>query len=447
MSDIPYSVRDKSTRVNAIKGLNFDSIYPNELFKKQDANNVTGANLFSTSSASDNKLQLRTESGVLSTIVGTIKGETSGLLTKLHLNTSDIDEKGITITSQGRVGIGVTDPEEDLEIDGNIQLDTGGVQRGRVIFYDKQDDHEHAEIDALGEGANGGVLVFYTKGVGGPVTEKMRINNVGNVGIGTNNPTSKLEVNGDFLVSGGTVTLPAATAIGNVSSTEIGYLDGVTSAIQTQLNTKAPTDYPTFTGVVQMNGISVNITSFLNISTGTYFRTGGFEMFREFDPNGFLKRWNMSVNSNGRLNIYQPDHGNGVYIDNLSSSGWVNFSDERLKADIRLLDDCLSKVLQIRPVSYVMKARENGVRSVGFIAQDWQKVQPEVVSYTSTDSIPDLLGLSYTSTIPVLLGAVQELHTKVTTLETTVARLENQRTENESLLTDIVARLRALEEV
>lgn len=36
----------------------------------------------------------------------------------------------------------------------------------------------------------------------------------------------------------GTVALPTATSIGNVSSTEIGFLDGVTSAIQTQLNNK-----------------------------------------------------------------------------------------------------------------------------------------------------------------------------------------------------------------
>jgi hypothetical protein len=48
----------------------------------------------------------------------------------------------------------------------------------------------------------------------------------------------------------GTVVLPSTTSVGNVSSTEIGYLDGVTSAIQTQLNAKAPTADPTFTGTV-----------------------------------------------------------------------------------------------------------------------------------------------------------------------------------------------------
>lgn len=39
----------------------------------------------------------------------------------------------------------------------------------------------------------------------------------------------------------GNVTLPSTTSVGNVSSTELGYLDGVTSAIQTQLNAKANT--------------------------------------------------------------------------------------------------------------------------------------------------------------------------------------------------------------
>lgn len=37
----------------------------------------------------------------------------------------------------------------------------------------------------------------------------------------------------------GTVVLPSTTSIGTVSSTEIGYLDSVTSAIQTQLNNRA----------------------------------------------------------------------------------------------------------------------------------------------------------------------------------------------------------------
>lgn len=39
----------------------------------------------------------------------------------------------------------------------------------------------------------------------------------------------------------GTVVLPSGTSIGSVTSTEVGYLSGVTSAIQTQLTAKATT--------------------------------------------------------------------------------------------------------------------------------------------------------------------------------------------------------------
>jgi len=57
-----------------------------------------------------------------------------------------------------------------------------------------------------------------------------------------------------------TTTIQARVA--NVSDTEIGYLDGVTSAIQTQLNAKAPTESPTFTGTVVLpstvNGPSIS---------------------------------------------------------------------------------------------------------------------------------------------------------------------------------------------
>ena len=64
----------------------------------------------------------------------------------------------------------------------------------------------------------------------------------------------------------GTVTLPSTTSIGNVSSTEIGYVDGVTSAIQTQLDAKlasstasstyAPLAAPALTG----DATAVNLT-------------------------------------------------------------------------------------------------------------------------------------------------------------------------------------------
>jgi hypothetical protein len=51
--------------------------------------------------------------------------------------------------------------------------------------------------------------------------------------------------------------------ITGVSDTEIEYLNGVTSAIQTQLNTKAPIDNPTFTGTV--SGVSKSMVGLSNV--------------------------------------------------------------------------------------------------------------------------------------------------------------------------------------
>lgn len=82
---------------------------------------------------------------------------------------------------------------------------------------------------------------------------------------------------------GGTVTLPSTTSIGDISSTELGYLNGVTSSIQTQLTdldtTKADLESPTFTGTVSgitssMVGLgSVDNTSDLNKPVSTAQQT------------------------------------------------------------------------------------------------------------------------------------------------------------------------------
>jgi hypothetical protein len=91
----------------------------------------------------------------------------------------------------------------------------------------------------------------------------------------TTKPTSTI----DFAEAGlayadmrvGGLTASSLT-IGDVSNTEIGYLDGVSSAIQTQLNAKAPLASPTFTGTVTVPATitapsSVVLT--LPLATGT----------------------------------------------------------------------------------------------------------------------------------------------------------------------------------
>ncbi len=61
----------------------------------------------------------------------------------------------------------------------------------------------------------------------------------------------------------GLVSLPQGTTIGTVSAEEIGSLDGVTSSIQAQLDAKAPVESPTFTGTV--SGVSKGMVGLGNV--------------------------------------------------------------------------------------------------------------------------------------------------------------------------------------
>jgi len=85
--------------------------------------------------------------------------------------------------AQGRVGIGIVNPDENLEVDGSIQIDS--ANQARLKFQQSgPTPHALGEIDGEQDGTtNGGILEFYTKVDNGNVTEKLRINNAGAIGI------------------------------------------------------------------------------------------------------------------------------------------------------------------------------------------------------------------------------------------------------------------------
>ena len=187
-------------------GLEGQNLYNNYVLKYDTGlNQVVNTSLLEEYTATSSKISFLPTDGLVSVFAGKIEAQYQGGQKKIRISTNATHaNKGITIDNNGRVGIGLSDPTEDLELTGNIQLDTGRVQRGRIIFYDKPSDHEHAEIDGLGEGTNGGSLAFYTKVDGGSVTEKLRINHVGAIGIGGED----YGTSGKVLTSQGSTTKP-----------------------------------------------------------------------------------------------------------------------------------------------------------------------------------------------------------------------------------------------
>ena len=82
-------------------------------------------------------------------------------------------------------------------------------------------------------------------------------------------------------------------------------------------------------------------------------------------------------------------------------------SDARLKANIVSLGSTLAKLLLIDGKRYTMK--KDGKQNIGVLAQDIQKVFPELVS---TDD-RDMLAVNYQGLVPVLINGLKEQDAKM----------------------------------
>lgn len=128
----------------------------------------------------------------------------------------------------------------------------------------------------------------------------------------------------------------------------------------------------------------------------------------------FFSNWEYNINSaNGNLQLNNNSGvGKGYYK---SSDGSYNtFSDARLKTNVESLPSLMDRFMQLQPVKYEM-IHDNPQRkqSIGFIAQDVNKLFPELVS-VSTDTahsypgVPDLYTLSYDGFSILAIKMIQE---------------------------------------
>jgi hypothetical protein len=114
--------------------------------------------------------------------------------------------------------------------------------------------------------------------------------------------------------------------------------------------------------------------------------------------------------------------GEGSFTGDMTIGGDVNVSsDARLKSNIISLGSTLSKLLLIDGKSYTMI--NDGDKKIGVLAQDIQKVFPELVG---TDD-NQMLTVNYQGLVPVLINALKEQDNKIERLESLVEQLINNK--------------------
>jgi len=145
-------------------------------------------------------------------------------------------------------------------------------------------------------------------------------------------------------------------------------------------------------------------------------------------PTGFFTANNAFVIGNGTADDARSDafvvkfSGNTTINNDLTVTGdIVVSSDAKLKANIVSLGSTLAKLLLIDGKTYTMK--KNGKQKIGLLAQDIQKVFPELV----TKDDKEMLAVNYQGLVPVLINALKEQDDKISRLEKLVEKLVSDK--------------------
>ncbi|MDB5284118.1 MAG: hypothetical protein JWO06_3193, partial [Bacteroidota bacterium] len=119
----------------------------------------------------------------------------------------------VLTVNMNNVGIGTTTPQNPLEVKGTthdlIKVSNttgGGGNTACIAFTTYSGSGVGARVTGVDNGSAGAHLIFETNNTGTSnsttTTERMRVTDAGNVGIGTTAPADKLEVAGDIRAQG-----------------------------------------------------------------------------------------------------------------------------------------------------------------------------------------------------------------------------------------------------
>jgi len=303
------------------------------------------------------------------------------------------------LPSGGNVGIGVTNPGAQIDMVGSagirlfnnvgsaasVSLD--GAANGSPSVQFKQSGSLVGQIEYLN--ADGTMEIN-----GGGGSGQLVVKSSGNVGIGVTGPVNKLDVNGSM-------------AVGSYAGNNTGPSNGLIVSGNVGI------------GITLPNGT-------LDIKSGTNHDVGfqddsGYGTVEIVGRNDALARSTLEINGvplllnvrgSGNVGIGNASPTQQLTVTgNILASGTITASsDRRLKQNIKPLTGTLSRLDQLRGVSFewnhlaTSMRHKEGEKGIGMIAQELQKVYPELV----VGSKKDYLSIDYGEFTAVLLQVAKD---------------------------------------
>ena len=140
------------------------------------------------------------------------------------------------------------------------------------------------------------------------------------------------------------------------------------------------------------------------------------------------------VIGNGTFSAGRSDALTVLFDGTTTIAGDLNVnSDARLKANIVSLGSTLSKLLQIDGKSYTMKKDESERQKIGLLAQDIEKVFPELVSESH-----GVKSVNYQGLVPVLINALKEQDAMMKEQDNRLSKQQSEIDELKTMLKAII---------